>query len=366
VETLRGPVDARRAQIEALRAQPVDPGRDAELARLQRELGQLETGYNAAPRSNEDLHIAEARGSNTTVVLEQARPPEQPARPSWRIVTALAALAGLAVAVGLLLLVEYLDDVLRDDARVTRTTGLVTLGFIPRGAASEQVAGGGDRRAHESYRLIGHNLLVATANMNLHLLMVTGPGIGEGKSVAAANLALALAETGLRVILVDADLHRPSQAQLYGVTNRRGLSTLLVNEQETAANVVQATHLSNVQLLPAGPPVPDPSALLTRTQVSARLDELTRLCDVVIVDTPPVLAQPDAQLLASQVDATVLVVDATRSRGRDAARTVDSLHRSGGVVVGVILNRVAPRRMGYTTRDRAADQPAAQVSEGAR
>jgi protein-tyrosine kinase len=166
-------------------------------------------------------------------------------------------------------------------------------------------------------------------------------------------------------LLVDADLHRPSQAQLYGVTNRRGLSTLLVNEHESAANVLQPTHMSNVLLLPAGPPVPDPSALLTRAQVSARLDELTRLCDVVILDTPPVLSQPDAQLLASLVDATVLVVDATRSRGRDTARTVDLLHRSGGVVVGVILNRVAPRRMGYTSRDRAADQPTARVIEGA-
>jgi capsular exopolysaccharide synthesis family protein len=381
VDELRGGLEAHRAQMDQLRAQPADVFRDAELARLQGELTQLETSYNATLRSYEDLRIAEARGANTLLILEEARPPDEPVRPSWRMVTALAALAGLAVAIGFLALFEYLDDVLRNDARIRRATGLATLGLAPRSTAPDRPGAAGDARTLESYRLIVNNLLVATSKLDLRALMITGPSRNEGKSLTAANLALALAEADFNVVLVDADLHRGRQAQLFGVPNRRGLTTLLLNRDEPAAGVLQATQHPNLRLLPAGPPPEaDPSALLTRTPLVTRLEEFSRLSDVVVVDTPPVLARPDALLLASLVDASVLVVDATKSRGRDSARAVELLQRSGAVLVGVILNRVAPKRVDYVrygglrsvqrkaaghTDDTGAAQPAGHLREGA-
>ncbi len=344
VDSLQRDIDDRTRQVELLKAQPASPARDAEVARLQNELTQLQSAYGASVRSYEDVRVAEARGANTLTVIEGAAVPEEAVRPNRVQTVALALLAGLAIAGGFAAAAEYLDDGLRDRRRVAAATGVATLGTIPRGDARDSLAA---RRRLESYRLLLSNLLVATSDGQFRTLMVTSPGVGEGKSTTAANLALVLAEAGRRVVLVDGDLHRPTQMRLFELPNRSGFSTLLLNPREPALAVLRPTKVPNLQVITAGPSPADPSALFASRRLEERIAELVELGDVVIFDTPPLRAQPEGALLSARVDAALLVLDATHSRGREAARAVEILHESGATIVGAVLNRVPPKAMDY-------------------
>jgi non-specific protein-tyrosine kinase len=356
-------VDARLNQIDNLRAQPSSPERAAELARLQGELTQLESTHGESVRSLEDLRVVEARGMNTLTVIEPAVPPETPVRPNRMLVTLLAALTGLVLAAGAAGLADYLDDVLRDRQRVASAIGLSTLGVIPLGKAGTTLRDPYGRRLTENYRLLGSNLLVSVSRSDqLRTVLVASAGVGEGKSTTAANLAVALAESGRRVILVDADMHRPVQMQLFSVSNRLGLSTLLMDESQTPTAVEHPTWLPNLTVIPAGPLPLEPSALLSAHRADEVLAQLRELCDIVVIDTPPLLAQPDAALLGSRADGVLLVVDATKSRGRQAARALEMLQESGALVFGAVLNRIPKRSMDYPAYDSYYARPPEDAS----
>jgi len=156
-----------------------------------------------------------------------------------------------------------------------------------------------------------------------------------------------MAQSGQRVILVDADLHRPGLSREFKLTNGLGLSTLLFEPNSPAADVLQPTDVPLLRVLAAGASPADPSALFSSRLLAVRLAELGKLCDVMIFDTPPLLARPDAALLGSQVDAVLYVIDAASSRGRAAARALDVLHRSGATVVGAVLNRLPQKALDY-------------------
>lgn len=182
-------------------------------------------------------------------------------------------------------------------------------------------------------------------------LLIASPVVGEGKSSTAANPAIVLAESGRRVILVDADMHRPTQMKLFSVPARPGFSTLLMDADGSASDVIRPTWLPNLSILPAGPTPADPSALLSARRCDEVLNQLHERCDVVVLDTPPLLAQPDAALLGSRTDGVLLVVDASRSRGRQAARAIEMLRESGAVVLGAVLNRIPRGAMEYPAYD---------------
>jgi succinoglycan biosynthesis transport protein ExoP len=190
--------------------------------------------------------------------------------------------------------------------------------------------------------------------------MVTSAAMDEGKSVTAANLAAVLAESGQRVILVDGDLHRPSQGARFGVPNRSGFSTLLINQGVKLAAILRDTPLPGLRLLTAGPAPAVASALLTSRRFESRLAELREQCDVVVVDTPPVLAKPDAALLAPHMDGVLLVVDAQRSRGRQVRRALELLNEAGAAIYGIALNRVSDKTMDYVQYLAYTPQPAPQ------
>jgi capsular exopolysaccharide synthesis family protein len=259
----------------------------------------------------------------------------------------LAALAGLVLAASVAAAAEYLDDSLRNRERVLAATGLIALGEIPQ---IEEAAGWNrpaSRRVVESYRLLLTSLQVATLDRNVRKIMVASAGIGEGKSLTSSNLAAIFAETGRRVILVDADLHRPTQMLAFNLPNRDGLTTLMLDQGRPASSLLRETTLPNLKVITSGPSVADPSGLFSSKRLEDRLTELCALCDVLIFDTPPIVAQPDAVILGSHMDAVLFVVDASKSRGRVVTRTVEMLNDSGAAVVGVVLNRVPKKSTAY-------------------
>ena len=294
---------------------------------------------------------------NTLAILEPAQAPEEPVKPNQRLAVLLAVLGGLLAAAGAGALVEYQDDALRDRSRIAGATGLPTLGLVPRGESGISLRDPGSRRITESYRLLRSNIMASTAGRPLRTLVVASPSVGEGKSTTAANLAVALAEAGQRVILVDADMHRPTQTRHFNVPNRRGLSTLLVNSEPSVESLLQPTWLPTLRLLPSGPTPPDASALLSSKRLDDVATQLNALCDVVVFDTPPLLAQPDAVLLGTRADGVLLVVDASKSRGRQFMRGLEMLRDSGAPVLGAVLNRIPKTSMEYTAYGDYYGQP---------
>ncbi|MDQ3808757.1 MAG: polysaccharide biosynthesis tyrosine autokinase, partial [Chloroflexota bacterium] len=373
-------IDSRSAELQALRSSR--PTGDPQVARLESEFAQLQATYSDSLRTFENLRIAEARGLNTLTVVEPAVAPADPVRPSKPQTVALAVLAGLVVAAATARILEYLDDGVRNRERLAAATGLRALGSIPNwpaakdhslaSLASEGPSAREAKRAAEGYRLLFSTLSIATAEMGAddepRAIMITSAAGNEGKSLTAANVAAVFAEAGRRVILVDADVHRPSQMRRFDISNRAGLSTLLVNPNASADSLVRETAVPGLRLLPAGPAPAAPSALYTSRRLEDRLSELREQCDVLVLDTPPVLGQPDAALLAPHVDGVVLVVDVRTSRGRQVRRALELLNAAGAQVWGAALNRVPVGALdyiqyqGYATEQEPAEESAGSAS----
>ena len=339
VDSARSDADRLAQELAQVQNQPSSPTRATDLARLQSEVAQAQATYNASVRSYEDLRIAEARSMNTLTVAEPAVTPDQPVRPQPLQTVVLAALVGAALATGLALLRQFIDDRVDDPEQVVTTTGVPVLGVIPRCDGEAELPDGVRQQFAESYRLALSNLVATTAALPPKTLLVVGTERRDGRSTVAANLAIVMAESGLRVVLVDADFRRPCQWELFDGSNQYGLSGLLRSPELAVSAVLQPTRVPGLQLVASGPTQADSSALLTSSRVADRLAELRQTCDVVVLDSPPILSSPDAVLLARRVDAAVLVVDAAVSRMRRVSLAVNLLRQAGATLVGVVVNR---------------------------
>ena len=152
----------------------------------------------------------------------------------------------------------------------------------------------------EAYRILRTNLQFASVDTNLKLLMVTSPSPREGKSVTTANLSAALAHAGKRVILVDGDLHRPRQHQLFQLINNVGLTTALLHTELDFDILLRETSVPNLRVLTSGPLPPNPAELLGSTRMAEVLDLLQERADIVIIDSPPVTVVADTAVLSTK------------------------------------------------------------------
>ena len=329
VNQLQSDIDARTETIATLSARPASPERDAQLALLQSALAQVRATQDSTLKSYADLRVSEARNTVTASVIDPAVPPDDAIRPNRSLTTLLAAMAGLIAALGIALLAESLDDRLRDPRRVVASTGVPTIGIVPRAETPQNLRRPSDRRSVDRFRLLASSLPHPRRPASPRTLLIASAGEGEGKSTIAANLAIVLAQAGERVILVDADFDRPAQTRLFELPERGGLSNLLVADAVPVERFLHATWIQTLRVLTAGDADPDASALLASKHTPTVLSQLAELCDTLIIDTPPLMARPDALFLSPHVDDVVLVVDARRTRGRDAARAVELLQSFG-------------------------------------
>ena len=198
------------------------------------------------------------------------------------------------------------------------------------------VAAETDHRSMESYRRLAARLYLAQAERGIRLVMVTSALVGEGKTLTAANLALTLSESyRKRVLLIDADLRRPSLHELLRVPNVTGLNDGVRNDSDRKVPII---HLSDyLSVLTAGRPDPDPMSVLASPRMRRVLEDACDAFEWVIVDTPPVALLSDAHLLASLVDSVVLVVRAGETPVRAIRTAADAVGRDR--ILGVVLNR---------------------------
>lgn len=188
--------------------------------------------------------------------------------------------------------------------------------------------------AAEAYQSLRTNIQFSSLDQTLRTLLIAAADSGANKSEALANLAVVMARTGDRVIVVDGDLRRPQQHEIFGVGNQQGLTTWLNGD---GAPPLQSTAVDNLQLLSAGPATKNPVALLSNKRLGEALAELAGLADYVLCDAPPVLAVTDAALWATVVDGVVLLVNAGGTKREEAQRARTVLAKVQANLLGAVL-----------------------------
>jgi polysaccharide biosynthesis transport protein len=293
-----------------------------------------------------DLSPERADGSKAVqaTTLAPALVPTAPSSPKVLRNLVLGVLLGLIFGVGVALLRNVLDTKIRSEHDVRAVTDSPLLGVIgqddkvpahPIILRDEPLSA-----AAESVRRLRTNLKFTDLGDHPRSIVITSAIPGEGKSTTALNLAVALADAGSRVILVDADLRRPSVAGCLGMEGRVGLTTVLIGRAELR-DVVQHWQHSTLDVLPSGRIPPNPSELLGSAAMERMLGELTAKYDVVLLDTPPLLPVTDAAVLSSLVGGSLLVVGADRVHRPQLQQAIESLQTAGAHIHGVVVNKIA-------------------------
>ncbi len=350
--------EALQAEITAIETQIISLA-EPETAEGQAQLLQLETGrreaqlrYTEAFNSLEALRVEEARISNNLIPVEPARPPTSAIGPRTMTNTLLGVAVGAILAIGVAFVVEFMDDTVRSPDQVQELVGISTLGAVShikgKNAASLLVTFNAPRTpVSEAFRLIRTNLSFAAIDADLRTLTVSSSGPGEGKSTVSANMAVVMAQTGKRVIIVDADLRRPTQHKLFALPNNQGLTTALLNNDVPFARQLQQTKVPNLWVLTSGPIPPNPAELLNSQRMSLLIEALQEEADLVVFDTPPCLTVADAIILAPQTTGCALVIDAGKTRQQALVQAVERLQNSGAQILGAVLNQVKITRSDY-------------------
>ncbi len=334
-------------------------------------IGQInQASQNIASFSNSISNLQQ--GTNVLTVVERARIGTRPVGNNMFAQTVFGAIVGAVIAAGVVLLIEYLDDTISAPSEATQLLSLPTLAAItrfgkPRDSYQQRLITYRDPGSpiSEEYRTLRTNLLFsANGSGGKGVYIITSPGPSEGKSVTVANLAVTMAMAGWRVLLIDADLRRPRQHDIFGLDNNVGLSTLLSvspgditpgsRDDRFLRNLdecIQDTEIPGLQVVTSGHIPLNPTEVLGSASMQRWFQEFQAKddIDIILFDTPPALVVADSSVLASAIDVpVVIVIEANRTR-RGAAHTIkDQFDQLDIRLSGIVLNSVNPRdRGGY-------------------
>ncbi len=322
-----------------------------ELAQLQTQRTNQQTRLSVLLQSAEELRLSMARYTTRISVFEPAELPVAPIGPQKMRNLMLAAAVGLMIGVGLAFLIEYVDDTVRTPDDVKRALPLSVLGIVPylgkNGAQTGVVVAQHPLRPiAEAFRNLRTSIQFTNLDEPPRTLLVTSPQPTDGKSFTAANLAVVIAQGGKSVILVDADLRHPTQHYTFNLPLEPGLTEALLSVADRP-RALRQTEVESMRVITVGSRAPDSTELLASQTFKRYIAELREQADVVIMDSPPVLAVSDAAVLSTLVDGVVLVMDAGKTRTPAAVQAAERLVSVGGVILGVVLNRVKARSGGY-------------------
>lgn len=189
----------------------------------------------------------------------------------------------------------------------------------------------------EAYRTIRANIQYSKIDHEIKTILITSTTPGEGKTVTATNLACAMAHADMKTLYIDADLRKPTGHNVFGLSNRYGLTSLLAGRNQLA-EVLQTTAYPGLSAITSGPIPPNPAELLGSNRMKGILQQLREVFDIVIIDSPPVLAVADPIVLGAQTDGCVLVLDTAMTK-RDAALTAKmKLDKVNARMLGVVIN----------------------------
>lgn len=337
-------VDAQTEEIIAA-DDAFDPANQQELVDLEQERSSIEESLRILNTTAITFNTEMIASSAMVEVADPARVPTVPFAPTVLTSTLLGAFIGLMIGLGLVALLEFLDNTVKPEMDIQALSGAPVLAAI---ASVPKLQPGGDQvftlvrpqaSATEAMRMFRTNLEFAAASSPIATLAVTSPGPGEGKSTVTANLGVVMAQAGFDTVILDADLRHPSQHRIFGINNTRGMTTLLTNPDVTWTDVAAKVALPGLRLIPTGPLPPNPSDLLSSDRFSRLLASINSDVDLVLIDTPPMLAVSDPLSVAAHTDGVVLVATSHITRVDGLRHAAQAVHQGGIRLVGVVMNR---------------------------
>jgi capsular exopolysaccharide synthesis family protein len=354
-DTLRAAYTAARgreqqllAQVNSYRSNVLDlRNRGIQYNILQRDLDTNRTIYDALLQRFKEIGTAGGVGESQAAIVDNGIAPSAPFTPNVYKNLAIGLLAGLVLGLGLAFAIEFIDDTIKTPDDVINKLRIPVLGVVPKSGKGQSFLDDlKDQRSEisEAYYTIMSSIQFVSNNSFPRTALVTSTRPSEGKSSSSLALAQNLARVGASVLLIDADMRKPSFKT--SQPEEVGLSTLLVTNG-SAMEHVATTSVPNLSLLPSGPIPPNPAELLATNRISTIMAELTGNFDIVLVDSPPVLGLADVPVLSAICEATILVVEAGSVRRPAVLSSLRRLLAANGRVSGAILTKYNPKNGGY-------------------
>ena len=334
------------------------PAKILQYARMERELKLNENLYLTMKQKYEESRITEAGQLGKVRILDPALIAYK-IKPQIRINLVLGLLIGLALAAIYVTLREFLDSSVKS-VETLEKKGLTILGIIPDMNTDkiDKPAGkpskGGDKFRRrlithenpkspisESYRALRTNVSYSNVDKEIKSLLISSPQPGEGKSTTTANLAIAYAQLGKKTLLIDADLRKSVQHNVFNVNRGSGLTEFLVDEVKDIEFVIQRTEIPNLHILSAGRVPPNPSELLGSDKMNNLVQKLESMFDMVLLDSPPIIAVTDASMISKEIDAVAVVIKTGQTEKSAVDRSLEVLKNVRAPLIGVIMNGVS-------------------------
>lgn len=278
-------------------------------------------------------------------IIDRAERNDRPVRPRVLLNILLSLVVGVGAGIGLAYFIEYLDTSVKTVDDVERYLSIPVIGIIPQKVRS--LAEEGPESPHaESYRVLRTNMIFASESRRKGVYAVVSGGVGEGKSTTLFNLAYVCASLGDRVLVIDSDVRRPVQHTFMNISNRFGLTNLLMQEA-SLDDVIKSTSIPNLDFMPSGKLPRSSVGILDTHKINAMIKDLRGRYDYVFMDSPPIVGVSDASIIASCVDGVLLVVQYRKYPRSMSTRAKKMLENSGAKAIGVVLNNINILRDDY-------------------
>ena len=340
---MRSALEEQRSELSKV------PAQQYRLGQLTTDMQTLQTTYELLNEKSLTLRL-QRESSVATARLVPGNIMAQKVSPRYGANLITSFIAGLVIAIALAALVDRLDDRVHTQQDAEHSSGLPILAQIPflHDKTQQTLLNNMNESTTllESYRMLRTNIEFSSLGQPLRSIVVTSTQPNEGKSTTTADLAIAMALDDKKVILVDADLRRPTLHELFDLPNRIGF-TSVVAKTATLEEALQETPVPGLYFLSSGPAPPNPTELLNSRSARAVWAQIIGACDLALIDTPPALVMADAQIVTSLMDAVILVISMQEAGRRDIERTSALLSRTGTPVLGAVLNKTRAENNDY-------------------
>ncbi|MEN9545864.1 MAG: hypothetical protein RLZZ356_596 [Verrucomicrobiota bacterium] len=348
---------------------------------MEQQLKRVEGFYQTILTKAKDFDIGTKDLLQNMKVQDPAFSPLKPVSPNKPLIFVGSVVGGLAVALGLALFFNFLDDSIKSQEDVENILHLPFLGYIPNIKSISIVERDLQSHLHptsspaEGFRTLRAAISLAKNADKLRVMAFTSTIPSEGKSLVASNFAIVTSQTGLKTLLVDADLRRPSVHKAFQLQSPVGLSAYLAGRTDTLSEIIHTTEVPNLDVICCGAVPPNPSELIGSNRMVRFLEEAARRYDRVVLDCPPVSAVSDPLIVGAMADGMVFVTKFNKIRREHALRSVQRIQDSGIHLIGLVLNDIdfegkdsyyysyhyyQNRYYSSHYRNKSADEPAGQ------